>query len=60
MNPWLVEDRIGMGVAIEILEKSLGKFRDGINYLQFNTVCQLQVAVSDVYSATSPAHERRY
>ena len=60
MNPWLVGDRIGMVVAIEILEKSLGKFRYGINYLQFNTFCQLQVAVSYVYSATSPDHERRY
>ena len=46
--PWPVGDRVGMGVAIQILDKSLCKGRNGRNYLQFNTVRQLQTGVSDV------------
>ena len=49
-----------MGVAIQILEKSLCKVRDGRDYLEFNTVRQLRAAVSDIYSATSTAHASRY
>ena len=49
-----------MGVAIHILEKSLCKGKNERDYLQFNTVCQLRSAVSDVYSATSTSHKSRY
>ena len=47
-------------MAIQMMEKSLCKRRNGRSYLQFNNVCQLRAAVSDVYSATSTAHKSRY
>ena len=49
-----------MGVAIQMMYKSLCKVRNGGHYLQFNTVHKLWASVSDVYSATSTAHESRY
>ena len=60
INPWTVRDRVGMGVALQILEKSLCKGRKIIKYLWFNTICQLRAAVSDVYSAASTDHESIY
>ena len=48
INPWPVRDGVGMGVAIQILEKSLCKVRNRRNYLQFNTFRQLRASVSDV------------
>ena len=42
INAWPVRDKVGMGVSIQILEKSLCKGRNGRDYLQFNTVHQLQ------------------
>ena len=49
-----------MGVSIQIMDKSLCKGRNRRNYLHFNTVCQLQAAVSDVYSMISKTHESGY
>ena len=49
-----------MGVVIQIMEKSLGKGRNGRKYIQFNTFHQLRASVSDVYSATSTAQKSRY
>ena len=45
IKPWPVGDRVGIGVAIQILEKSLCTGRTRRNYLQFNTVGKLQEAV---------------
>ena len=47
-NSWPVGYMGVMGVAIQILEKSLCKEINGRNYLQFNTVRQLWAADSDV------------
>ena len=49
-----------MVLDILIMEKALGKGINGRNYLQFNTFRQMRAAVSDIYSATSTDHERRY
>ena len=59
INAWPVGYKVGMGVDIQILEKSLCKGKNGRDYLQFITVRQLREAVSDVYSATSTAQARR-
>ena len=58
INPWTFGYNMGMGVAIKMLEKLLDKGRDGINYLQFNTVRQLQAAFSDVYSEIYGSREQ--
>ena len=60
INSWPVGDRVGMGEAIQILEKSLGKGIHGGKYLQSNTVRQLRTAVSYFYSATSTYHDSIY
>ena len=49
-----------MSMAIQILDKSFCKGRNGIYSLQFNDIPQLREVVSDVYSATSMAHASRY
>ena len=59
INAWYVGGKVVMGVAIQILEKSLCKVRDGRYYLEFNTVRKLRAAVSDIYSAMSTAHASR-
>ena len=58
-EPWRVEDKQGMGIAIMMLEKSLSKGRN-TDYLQFDTTRQLRGAASNVYSATSQAASLRY
>ena len=51
-EPWPVEDRMGMGTAILMLEKSLEK---GVNdyYTQFDTCRMLRSVYADIYSASS-------
>ena len=58
-EPWGVEDRQGMGIAIMMLEKSLSKGRNA-DYIQFDTTRQLRSATSNVYAATSQAAGLRY
>jgi hypothetical protein len=58
-EPWGVEDRQGMGIAIMMLEKSLTKGRNA-DYIQFDTTRQLRSATSNVYAATSQAAGLRY
>ena len=60
INPWLVRHRVGMGVSVQILEKSLCKGINGRKYLHFNNFCQLQLLVLYVYPATSTAHKSIY
>ena len=45
INPCPVWGRVVMGVSIQMVEDSLGKGRNGRNYLQFNNFCQLRAAV---------------
>ena len=56
ITSWLVGDEMVMGVIIHMLDKSLSNGRISWNYLQFNTVRQLQAAASDIYSVTADAH----
>ena len=56
INAWPVGGNMGIGVSIQILEKFLCKGRNGRDYLQFNTVCQLRAAASYVSSSTSMDH----
>ena len=55
-----VRDKVGIGVAIQILENCFSKGRNGRDYSKINTDHQLRAAVSDVYSAMSMAHASRY
>ena len=57
INSWPVGDRVGMGVAIHIMEKSLFKGRNRRYQSRFNIFGQLQAAVSDAYSVTSTVHK---
>ena len=59
-NYWPVRDKVGMIVAIEMMENYLYKRRNVIEHLQFNTVYQLQEAVSNVYFETSFSQASRY
>ena len=56
ITAWPVGYEVGMGMEIQMLEKLLSNGKNGRNYLQANTVGQLQVAASNVYSATVAAH----
>ena len=56
MNAWHVGDTVGMGVAIQLMGKSLCKVKKRRDCLQFNTICQLRAAVSYIYSTTSMAY----
>ena len=49
-----------MEVALQMFEKILQKGRHSRNYQQFDFVCPLQAAVSDLYSASFAGHEARY
>ena len=51
---------MGMGLAIQMLEKSFSNGRNGRNYLQFNMVRQLRSAASDIYSATAASRSSLY
>ena len=59
-EPWGVEDRQGVGIAIMMLEKSLEKGRNSAKFIQFGTTRQLRGAASNVYAATSQASGLRY
>ena len=52
LESWPVEDGMGMGTAILMLEKSLDK---GVNdsYTQFDTCRMLRSVYADIYSASS-------
>ena len=52
MMGWKVEDGMGMGFAIQMLEKSLKKGKNA-DYTQFDLVRQLRASTSNLYSATS-------
>ena len=52
MEAWKVEDGMGMGIAIQMLEKSLKRGKNA-SYTQFDSVRQLRAAASNLYSATS-------
>ena len=60
ITAWPVGYEVGMGVEIQMLEKSLSNGRNTRNYLQLNTVRQLRAAAPDIYSATSDAHSSCY
>ena len=49
ITAWTVGDKVGIGVAIHMLEESSSNGRNGRNYLQFNMVSQLRAAVLDIY-----------
>ena len=55
-----VRDKVGIGVAIQMLENYFCKGRNGRDYLKINTDHQLQAAVSELYSAMSMAQASRY
>ena len=57
---WTVGDGVGVGVAIQMLVKSLSTGRNVRNYLRFNTVRQLKAVASEIYSATAAARYSRY
>jgi hypothetical protein len=60
MEPWIVGDRSGMGIAMLMLEKSVRKGRNSDSYMQFGTIRKLRSAAASVYAATSQAAELRY
>ena len=51
---------MGMGMEIQMLEKSLANRINGKNYLKFIKVRQLWAAASDIYSATAATHSSHY
>ena len=51
---------MGMGMEIQMLEKSLANRINGKNYLKFRKVRQLWAAASDIYSATAATHSSHY
>ena len=53
MSPWGVEDAQGMGVCIQMLEKSLGQGRNDKTYTQFDTCRRLRATASNIFSATA-------
>ena len=58
ISVWKEEDKMGMGIAIMMLKKSLqkGKLAD---YTQFDTCRNLRSAASNLYMATADANENR-
>ena len=57
---WTVGYKVGIGMAIQMLEKSFSNGSNGRNYLQFNMVSQLRTAELDIYSATAADHSSCY
>ena len=57
-DSWKAEDKMGMGMAITMLEKSLEKCRLS-TYTQFDTCRQLRGTALNLYMATSSANEGR-
>ena len=55
---WKAEDKMGIGMAITMLEKSLEKGRLSA-YTQFDTCRQLRGTASNFYMATASANEGR-
>ena len=55
-----VGDELGVGLVIHMLEKYLLNGSNGGNYLQFNMVRQLRVAVSYIYAYTYDANSMSY
>ncbi len=53
MAPWRVGDTQGMGVAMQMLEKSLAKGKNASDYTQFATCRKLRSAVTNIYGATA-------
>ena len=58
-SPWPVHDSKGMGLALIMLEKSLGKGRNSSSYMQFDTVRKLRSAATNVFSASARASENK-
>ena len=57
---WPEGDEVGMGVEINMLDKSFSNRRNVRNYLQLNTARNLRAAVLEIYPSTSDAHSSRY
>ena len=60
INDWPVGDDLGMGVAVQMMEKYLPKRGNERDSLKFNTVHQLRESVSDVYYILYMPHASRY
>ena len=53
ISEWRVDDQQGMGMAITMLEKSLGKGKNDKTYVQFETCRKLHAAASNLAAATA-------
>ena len=55
MQPWDLSDSQGMGLCMQMLEKSLGQGRNDKSYTQFDTCRRLRATASNIFSATAIA-----
>ena len=55
VTPWDIEDSMGMGIALLMLEKSIESGRNNATYKQFDTVRKFRSTASNVYSSTAGA-----
>ena len=53
--PWDIDDSMGMGIALHMLEKSIESGRNNSTYTKFDTVRKFRSTASNVYSSTAGA-----
>ena len=60
MTPWKVGEDVGVGISIEMLEKSIDPERNSNAYMQFDTCRNLRSVAANVYIDTSQASYPSY